>query len=104
MVLDPELNVLFSLEGNFWNGESALLSDGRMAVLRRNNEGSLTLTAVDLETKDWGDDYPMPAMNNSVYDGAGEYLFHYNNGESLYGYDPETGEGVRLLRDRKSVV
>ena len=97
-VLDKDKNVLFTLDDDSW-GEFITLSDGNMAMRRRNSEGSLKMSVLDKEAKGWGTtEYEMPyAAASQVYDGAGKYLFYYNSGESLYGYNAESQEGEKLL-------
>lgn len=95
-VLDKDMNVLFSLENNAW-GDFTLLGDGTVGVRRRDTEGNLSLSVLDTEAKAWGTDYPLPYTANNIYNGTDKYLFYYNGGESLYGYNAETQEGERLL-------
>ena len=95
-VLDREMNVLFSLDDEGW-GELALLSDGSVAMLRYSEEGR-SVQAIDRAAKGWGKSYPITEGSpNTLYSGAGEYLFYYQSGDSLYGYKEETSTGERLL-------
>ncbi len=103
VVLDPDMKVLFEVTGdNLW-GQMILLGDGSVAMNRYihnplTGEGGQMLCIIDRETKDWGEkQYPMPMNVGSVYAGSGKYLFYYDNGDSLYGYDPELEDGVKLL-------
>ncbi len=103
VVLDPEMNILFEVAGeNLW-GQMILLGDGSVAVNRYihnplTGEGGQMLCVIDREKQDWSEtQYPMPMNAGSVYAGSDRYLFYYDNGDSLYGYDPELEEGVKLL-------
>ena len=95
-VLDKDLKVLFSMDADTW-GEFITLGDGTIGVRRRNSDGAFVATSIDKEAKGWGKDYPLPASADNIYSGSADHLFYYGSGESLYGYDAETGEGERLL-------
>ena len=53
------------------------------------------MRVIDVAAQDWGTEYDMPVSVYNIYPGGGNYLFYYQNGESIYGYDPETQEGTR---------
>ena len=55
------------------------------------------LRTIDMETKAWGEEYPMPVNVGRVYPGVGKYLFCYDNCDSLYGYNTDTQEGEKIL-------
>ena len=94
-VLDKDYNILFTLEDDW--GEFVTLNDGTVARKRRVDNGYV-VTLVDKEAKGWSEtEYPLPYAANNVYDGAGDYLFYYNSGESLYGYKEGAEEGEKLL-------
>lgn len=95
-VLDREMNVLFSITDESW-GDLILLTDGSVAMMRYGDEGR-SVQVIDRASKGWGKSYPIAEGNpNSIYSGAGEYLFYYESGDSLYGYKAETSSGERLL-------
>ena len=103
VVLDKELNVLFEVSlGNSW-GQLILLGDGSVAMSsyiydQLTGEGGQVLRIIDKKTKDWSKkEYPMPANLGNVYSGSGKYLFYYDNGDSLYGYDAKKEEGEKIL-------
>ena len=102
VVLDKEMNVLFEIrEGELW-GQMILLGDGSVALSsyvydQFTGEGGQMLRVIDKETQDWGEEYPMPVNAGSVYPGSGRYLFYYDNGDSLYGYDAKKKEGEKIL-------
>ena len=94
-VLDREMNVLFSITDESW-GDLILLTDGSVAMMRYGDEGR-SVQVIDRASKGWGKSYPIAEGNpNSIYSGAGEYLFYYESGDSLYGYKAETSSGERL--------
>lgn len=103
VVLDKDLNVLFEIKGeNLW-GQMILLGDGSVAMSsyvynQLTGEGGQMLRIIDRKTKTWGEkEYPMPANAGSVYPGSGRFLFYYDNGDSLYGYNAEKEAGERIL-------
>ena len=96
-VLDKDMNILFTLDGeNLW-GQMVLLSDGTVGLKVWGSEGGQTLKTVDKAAKAWGTEYPMPVNSNNVYTGGGDYLFYYDNGDSLYGYQADAQEGKKIL-------
>lgn len=103
VVLDKEQNVLFEVTGdNLW-GQMVLLSDGTVGMNvykydQLTGEGGQFLRIIDKEKKDWGEkEYPMPMNVGSVYPGSEKFLFYYDNGESLYGYDAKKEAGEKIL-------
>lgn len=103
VVLDKELNILFEIkEDNLW-GQMILLGDGSVAMSsykydQFTGESKQMLRIIDKKTKTWSEkEYPMPANLGSVYSGSGKYLFYYDNGDSLYGYDVKKEEGEKIL-------
>ncbi|MBE6940577.1 MAG: hypothetical protein E7457_07170, partial [Ruminococcaceae bacterium] len=102
VVLDSEQEALFEIKENDLWGQMVLLSDGTVAMSRYIYDqfagtGEQVLQTIDLEEKTWGVEYTLPANVGNIYTGGGDYLFYYDNGDSLYGYDGETEEGKRLL-------
>ena len=104
VVLDSGMNKLFTLElgENIW-GTMSLLGDGTVGLsCSVPDEADPTtnkpvMRVIDVAAKDWGTEYDMPTSAYSIYPGGGDYLFYYENGESIYGYNAETGEGTRLI-------
>ncbi len=108
-VLDPSMNKLFSLElgeGNSSYDVPVRLGDGRMGLfVNYNKEDPQTgesvwgykVMSVDLETKAWGTEYALPSQGWTVLPGGGDYLFYFENGDSVYGYSTKTNENVSLF-------
>lgn len=102
VVLDKEMNVLFEIkENNLW-GDLVLLGDGLVGMNsyvydQLTTEGQQLLRTIDLKQQTWGEAYPMPSNVGTVYAGNDTYLFYYDNGDSLYGFDAKKEEGVKLL-------
>lgn len=100
VVLDPSMNVRFTLEDeNMWGGNVVALSDGSVGVMTTVNDTvnqtyTRQLRCVDKAAKKWGEAYDLPQNAYEVYPGGGEYLFYYKNGETLYGYRAEVEEGA----------
>lgn len=96
-VLDKDQNVLFTIEEeNSW-GELTLLGDGTVAMSAWTEENGQVLRVIDKSTKDWGAEYPLSANGGNVYTGSEKYLYYYDNGDSLYGFNKETNAGEKLL-------
>lgn len=103
VVLDKELNILFEVSaGNSW-GQLVLLGDGSVGMSsymydQFTGESGYVLRVIDKKAKGWSEkEYPMPTNVGNVYTGSRDYLFYYDNGDSLYGYDAKKEEGVKLL-------
>lgn len=103
VVLDAELNRLFEVKGdNLW-GQLILLGDGSVGINnyeynQLTGEGGEYLRVIDKKTQAWSEtEYPMPVNVGNVYTGNEKYLFYYDNGDSLYGYDAKKEAGEKLL-------
>lgn len=101
-VLDKDQNVLFTLEGERLWGDMVLLGDGTMgfSVYVDNEEtGSYgyRLRTVDVANQAWGKEYPLPQNAGTVYTGGGDYLFYYQNNDSVYGLKAGAEEGEKLF-------
>ncbi|MDE7245100.1 MAG: hypothetical protein K2O18_14165 [Oscillospiraceae bacterium] len=89
-------DVVCKLEGNAWR--LFRLSDGTLATEYYTEENGDVVRCIDAENKQWGTEYPMSgSYARSIYDGAGKYLFYYDSGDSLYGYNTDTNTGERLF-------
>jgi len=107
VVLDPSMNVKFTLEDEgIWGDSMALLSDGTVATRLSISDAAsdsrkLQLRVIDKAAKNWGTGYDLPSSAYDLYPGAGDYLFYYQQNDTLYGYKAEVPEGeehgVRLL-------
>ena len=108
VVLDPSMNVKFTLEDeSLWGDALVLLADGTVGARLvindvTNSRSSLQLRVIDKAAKNWGAGYELPSGAYNLYPGAGEYLFYYQlNSNTLYGYKADAAEGeengVRLL-------
>lgn len=101
-VLDKEMNPQFTIEEeNLW-GDMTLLGDGTVGCTTSKNNPetgtySRIMRVIDLEKKGWGEEYTLPSNSYSIYTGSDKYLFYYDNGDSLYGYNTDSGEGEKLL-------
>ena len=103
-LLDPagEIRFTLPLDSDVFGSKLIRLSDGRVGALSQTRDVSGNtapcLQVVDKESRDWGETYPLPARTypQTIYDGGGEALFYYLNGESLYGWrqGAEAGEEV----------
>lgn len=102
VVLDAGQNVLFEIREKDLYGQLILLGDGLVGMSsyvydQLTGEGGQVLRTIDRENKTWGTEYPMPMNAGQVYPGGGNYLFYYDNGDSLYGYDTTAEEGRKIL-------
>ena len=105
--LDPQMNILFSVEGEDMWTEPVQLSGGLMGMQAwEYDEASETSTnklrTIDPTKQDWGPEYILP---NNVYDlspGGGDYLCYYQLNDSIFGFKAASdgsaaGEGERLF-------
>lgn len=99
VVLDSSMNVRFSIEdSNLRGGDLVQLSDGTVgATMYMYDSAKQTATAqlrtIDKAAKGWGETYDLPAnAAYNLYTGGGDYLFYYQNGDTLYGYKAEASE------------
>ena len=102
VMLDPQLNKVFSVEGEDIAGSPTLLSNGRLGLLNyiydeEKETGAWTMKTVDPEAQDWGEEYTLPENAYNAYPGGGEYLFYYQNGDSIYGYKAGAAEGEKIF-------
>ena len=90
-VLDPQLNVRFTLEGKDMWGELIALNDGTMGMRKWDyDEATETSTnkllTIDPEKQDWGPEYILPDNAYSFYPGGGEYLCYYQLNDAVFGW------------------
>ena len=101
-VLDQDQNLLFSLDGEQLYGELILLGDGTMALLHNyyDEEKEISrniMKTIDLAGKAWGPEYVMPVNAYSAFTGGGDYLFYYQNNDSIYGCKAGSQDGEKLF-------
>lgn len=101
-VLDKDQNILFELPLENW-GTMYAMGDGSVGVLvyppyveGQDTKGP-SLKIIDVAAKDWGTEYPMANSANNIYPGSEKYLFYYDQGDSLFGYNGDTQEGEKIL-------
>ena len=105
--LDPQMNILFSVEGKDMWSEPIQLGGGLMGMqVWEDDETSETSTnklrTIDPTKQDWGPEY---ILSSNVYDlspGGGDYLCYYQLNDSIFGFkaaadDSAAGEGERLF-------
>ncbi|MCI8801150.1 extracellular solute-binding protein [Acetatifactor muris] len=100
--LSPELQVLFTVEGENLYNRLILLGDGNMGLISSSYDETTqtsnnVMRTIDGKTKNWGKEYPMPLNVYDVWSGSGEYLFYFQNGDSVYGYKAGNAEGEKLF-------
>lgn len=83
VVLDPQGEVLMTLENDDIGGSMVRLNDGRVAVLSYGEQ--MGLLPVELEQKDWGEALTTPSDFNSLFSGSGEFLYFYSTSSSVMG-------------------
>ena len=97
VVLDKDQNILFTIEEeNLW-GQLTLLGDGTVGMSVWSEEGGQVLRTIDKAAKGWGAEYPLPPNGGNIYTGSQKYIFYYDNGDSLYGFNKETKAGEKIL-------
>lgn len=106
MALDRTGQPLFTLDAaipqSFVEGSSGgplvLLPDGTVAVLTETVEGGREVRTIDPAARTWGQTrYPLYDRTSLLYGGSGDYLFYYEAGDALYGWQSGTDEAQRLL-------
>ena len=107
-VLDPQMNLLFTLEGEDMWYELIQLGDGRMGMQKwtydeTTETSTNTLRTIDPAAQDWGEEYLLPNNGYSFYPGGGDYLFYYQIADAIFGAKPgETREdGLTVLAGEK---
>lgn len=109
-VLDPQMNLLFTLEGkNMWSGliqlGSGLMGMQSWEYDEAAEKSTNYLRTIDREAQDWGATYVMPQNAYNFYPGGGDYLCYYQINDAIFGFKAgETdengvgsGEGERLF-------
>ena len=100
VVLDKDQNVLFTIEEeNLW-GQLTLLGDGTVGMSywrEEDGQSGQVLRTIDKAAKGWGAEYPLPPNGGNIYTGSQKYIFYYDNGDSLYGFNKETKAGEKIL-------
>ena len=97
VVLDKDQNILFTIEDeNLW-GQLTLLGDGSVGMSVWTEENGQVLRTIDKAAKEWGAEYPLPPNGGNIYTGSQKYIFYYDNGDSLYGFNKDTNAGEKLL-------
>ncbi len=97
VVLDKDQTILFTIEEeNLW-GQLTLLGDGTVGMSVWSEEGGQVLRTIDKAAKGWGAEYPLPPNGGNIYTGSQKYIFYYDNGDSLYGFNKETKAGEKIL-------
>ena len=87
---------------NGYMSELVRLADGRIAAMlyrdgAQGERGQNTITLIDPEAKDWGEDVPVSFNAYELYPGGGDYDYYYNIDSNFYGATLETGEGEKLF-------
>ena len=55
------------------------------------------MKTIDLAGKAWGPEYVMPVNAYSAFTGGGDYLFYYQNNDSIYGCKAGSQDGEKLF-------
>ncbi len=79
-----------------------MLPDGRPAALVREAKGPgeppvYELRTIDKEAQDWGDAYALGSDGYQVFPGGGRYLFFWNSGNAIWGWNEESGTEELVL-------
>ncbi len=98
--VDAALRPLFTAEDKDLRSGPFVLGGGVGAWSRRENgltgETVSRVRELDPERRDWGADLGLPDSAGAVWPGGGRYLFYYEDGGVLWGWDGESGP-VALL-------
>ena len=109
-VLDPRMNLLFTVDGKDLWSELIPLGNGTVGMQKWDyDEATETSTnkllTIDSEKRDWGPEYILPSNVYTFYPGGGEYLCYYRVNDAIYGWkgassgdaDGAVIEGERLF-------
>lgn len=107
--LDGQQKLQFSLPCETMSYQCCvMLPDGRPTALVREAKGPgepqvYELRTIDREAQDWGEVYPIHSDRcYQVFPGGGRYLFFWNSGSAIWGWNKETGTG-ELVLDQSNV-
>ena len=101
-VLDKDQNLLFTLEGeNLW-GQMVLLGDGTVGLSssyydEEKETSGYRMRTVDIANRDWGPTYELSRNAYNVFPGGGDFLFYYQNNDSIYGFKAGASEGEKIF-------
>ena len=101
-VLDKDQNLLFTLEGeNLW-GQMVLLGDGTVGLSssyydQEKESHGYRMRTIDLSKQDWGPSYELSQSAYNVFPGGGDFLFYYQNNDSIYGFKAGASEGEKIF-------
>lgn len=95
-VLNSNQELLFTVQCENTIDQFLLLGDGDIGVACFSGE-QRTLRTIQAKEKSWGKEYPLPPNYGSLYTGTGEWLFCYENGESVYGLRAGENAGEKLF-------
>lgn len=89
----------YSIETGNYIYSIAKTPDGKAAVLSYDPTlTKMVVSIVSAENEAFEEtSYPLPMDAASIIDGCGDYLFCFNTGSSLFGYDAETQQCTKLL-------
>jgi ABC-type glycerol-3-phosphate transport system substrate-binding protein len=97
-VLGPDGQTLFTLEAPEYVYNLVLLGNGKVGAMSWDTAtGKQVLKPIEVATKSWGQDMPLPMNVYNIYNGDSQYAFYYSDSSNFYGYNLETGEGEKLL-------
>ena len=107
--LDGQQQLQFSLPCETMSYQCCvMLPDGRPTALVWEAKGPgepqvYELRTIDREAQDWGEVYPIHSDRcYQVFPGSGRYLFFWNSGSAIWGWNKETGTG-ELVLDQSNV-
>jgi len=95
-VLNNDGSVQFKMDAGDMVESLMKMPDGGVAVFSWGETGRL-LRMVDVSSRSWGANIDMPQNAWNLFPGGGDYSFIYQDSNSLFGIDAETGESIRLL-------
>lgn len=96
-VLDPNGELLFSIELDEWIQNIVKLADGTIAI-SSYDEGGEFMKRIDVAAKGLGDEKLEKGYNcYRMYPGGGDYLFYSGNDNTIFGYNAKTGENEKLI-------
>ena len=96
LVLSPEGELLRTIDtGYYWDGIVSLRSGNLFASAW--GASGVELYPVDAQKGEIGSGRELPNGAYTLRAGGGKYPLYYSDGSNFYGYDLESGEGVKLF-------
>ena len=96
LVFSPEGELLRTFGNGMYFERLVSLRSGVLFALAWTDYG-VEIYPVDTRRGEFGNGRKLPEGAYNIVPGGGDYSLYYSNGSSFYGYDLESGKGVKLF-------